>query len=77
MALNCIWMDEPIKITNCHCPSSDRRPWDQRVKHAVLPNVFRLAALVHFNEWGGGALEPAAWIVGGDLKLCENKFTTR
>ena len=72
MALHCRWMDEPIKITNCHCPSSAKRPWDLSVRNAVLPNMFRLAGLVHFNDLGGGAVEPAAWILGGDLNLGEN-----
>ena len=42
------------------------------MRSAVLPNVFKLAGLVPFNDWGGGAVEPAAWILGGDLNLGEN-----
>ena len=72
MTLICRWMGRPIKITTCHCPSSLKRPWDLNVREAVLPNVFGLAGLVPFNDWGGGAVEPAAWILGGDLNLGEN-----
>ena len=72
MALTCRWMDEPIKITNCNCPSSAKRPWDLNAKSAVLPNLFKLAGLVPFDDWGGGAVEPVAWILGGDLNLGEN-----
>ena len=71
-ALNCTWMDEPIRITNCQCPASAQRSWDPSVRSAVLPNVFKLAGLVPFNGWGGGAVEPADWILGGDLNLGEN-----
>ena len=35
----------------------------------MLPNMFKLAGLVPFNDWGGGAVEPAAWTSGGDLNL--------
>ena len=66
MTLNCRWMDEPTKITNCHCPASMKRVWNQNARSAVLPNVFRLAGLVDFDDWGGGAAEPAAWILGDD-----------
>ena len=38
----------------------------------MLPNVFRLAGLVSFDGWSGGAAESAAWILGGDLNLGEN-----
>ena len=38
----------------------------------MLPNVFKLAGLVPFDDWGGGAVEPAAWILGADLNLTEN-----
>ena len=38
----------------------------------MLPNVFKLAGLVPFNDWGGGVVEPTAWILGGDLNLGEN-----
>ena len=72
MTLNCRWMEQPIKISICHCPASKKRIWDQHARRAVLPNVFRLAGLVPFDEWGGGAAEPAAWILDGDLKLGEN-----
>ena len=34
--------------------------------------MFKLAGLKPFNDWGGGAVEPAAWILGGDLNLGEN-----
>ena len=37
----------------------------------MLPNVSRLAGLVPFDDWGGGAAEPAAWILGGDLNMGE------
>ena len=72
MTLICTWMDEPIKITICHCPSSKRRPWDLNVRDAVLPNLFSLAGLVPFKSWDVGAAEPAAWVLGGDLNLGEN-----
>ena len=49
-----------------------KRPWDLHVRSAVLPNVFKLAGLVPFNDWGGGVAEPAVWILGGDLNLGEN-----
>ena len=42
------------------------------MRDVVLPTMFRLAGLVPFNDWGGGAVEPAAWILGGDLNLSEN-----
>ena len=38
----------------------------------MLPNVFRLAGLVPFDDWGGGAVEPVAWILGGCLNLGEH-----
>ena len=66
-----------MKITDCHCPSSVRRPWDLDTRDAVLPNVFRLAGLVRFKDWGGGAEEPIAWILGGDLNLDENAIHNR
>ena len=72
MTLQCRWMGEPIRITNCHCPSSTKRVWDNSVKAAVLPNVFRLAGLVPFDDWRDGAAEPVAWILGGDLNLGPN-----
>ena len=72
LTLNCRWMNEPIKITCCHCPASRKRPWDMNVRDSVLPNLFRLAGLVPFEDWSGGAAEPAAWILGGDLNLGEN-----
>ena len=65
-------LGEPINITNGRCPSSQRRRWDQNVRSVVLPNVFKLAGLVPFNDWGGGAVEPVVWILGGDLNLGEN-----
>ena len=72
ITLNCRWMDKPIKITCCHCPSSRKHTWDGNVRAAVLPNIFRLAGLVPFEDWGDGAVEPVAWILGGDLNLGEN-----
>ena len=36
-----------------------------------MPNLFRLAGLVPFDDWGGGAAEPAARILDGDLKMGE------
>ena len=72
LTLECRWMKEPIKITCCHCPSSDKRPWDLNVRESVLPNVFKRAGLVPFRAWRGGAAEPVAWILGGDLNLGEN-----
>ena len=57
-------------------PASMKRVWGQNARSAGLPNVFRLAGLVPFDDWGGGAAEPAAWILDGDLTLGEN-FTTR
>ena len=38
----------------------------------MLPRLFELAGLVPFDEWGGGAAEPVAWILGGNLNLGEN-----
>ena len=37
-----------------------------------MPNVLELAGLVPFDDWRGGAAEPVAWILGGDLNLGEN-----
>ena len=70
--MNCLWMDESIDITNCHCPSSAKRSWELSARSAVLPNMFKLVGLKPFNDWGGGAVELAAWISGGDLNLGEN-----
>ena len=47
------------------------RSWHRQVKEAVLPNLFWLVGLVPFDKWGGGAAEPAAWILGGDLNMGE------
>ena len=44
MTLNCTWMDEPIKITNFHCPSTRKRVWDQNVKDANCPMCSGLLA---------------------------------
>ena len=71
LSLPCMWMGKPITIALANCPSSKKRPWDRNVKEAVLPNLFRHAGLVPFDEWGGGAAEPAAWILGGDLNMGE------
>ena len=71
LTLPCKWMGKPIMITIVHCPSSKKRPWDQNARDAVLPNLFRLAGLVPFEQWGGGAAKPAAWILGGDLNMGE------
>ena len=60
MTLNCRWMGEPIKITCCHCPSSDKRSWDKNTRKEVLHNVFQLAGFVPFDDWRGGAPEPVA-----------------
>ena len=65
-------MEGPIKITKRHCSASIKCVWNQNATCAVLPNVFRLAGLVPLDDWGGGAAEPAAWILGGDLNLGEN-----
>ena len=72
MTLNCTWMNKPIKISCCHCPSSKKREWNPGTKAAVLPNVFELAGLLPFDDWRGGAAEPVAWILGGDLNVSEN-----
>ena len=72
LTLPCRWMGKPIEFSLAYCPSSKNRPWDLNVKVAVLPNLFRFAGLVPFDEWGSGAAEPAAWILGGDLSLGEN-----
>ena len=37
-----------------------------------MPNLVRLAGFVCLEDWGGGAEEPIAWILGGDLNLDEN-----
>ena len=75
MTLNCTWIGEPIKITNCHCPSSRKRVWDHKVRSAVLPNVFGLAGFVPFDEWSDDfRAEPLAVILGGDLNLGENSI---
>ena len=37
-----------------------------------MPNVFKIAGVAPFNDWGGGVVEPAVWIFGGDLNLGEN-----
>ena len=49
-----------------------KRVWNQNARSGVLPNVFRLAGMVLFDDWTGGAAEPAAWILGGDLNLGES-----
>ena len=45
------------------------------MRESVLPRLFELAGLVPFDEWGGGAAEPAAWILGGDLNLGEGTIS--
>ena len=72
LVLHCTWMNQPVKITCCHCPASTKRPWDCNVRASVLPTIFRLAGLAPFEDWSGGASEPAAWILGGDLNLGVN-----
>ena len=42
------------------------------MRDAVLPNLFKLAGLMPFDNWRGGAAELAPWILGGDLNLGEN-----
>ena len=42
------------------------------MRSAVLPDVFKIAGLVSFNDWGNDAVRPTAWILGGDLSLGEN-----
>ena len=74
ITLNCRWMGKPLKVTCCHCPASDKRLWNINSRDAVLPNIFRLAGLVPFDEWRGGAEEPVAWILGGDLNMGENSI---
>jgi len=69
MTLKCKWMKKPIKISNCHCPSSSKRPWDLNVRNAVLPNVFHHAGLVPFDNWVDGSAERTPWILGGDLNI--------
>jgi len=69
ITLKCKWMKKPIKISNCHCPSSSKRPWDLNVRNAVLPNVFRHAGLVPFDNWVDGSAERTPWILGGDLNI--------
>ena len=34
--------------------------------------MFKLAGLKPLMDWGGGVVEPVAWILGGDLNLGEN-----
>ena len=48
MTFYCRQKDEPIKITNCHCPASVKRVWHQNARSAVLTNVFRRAGLEPF-----------------------------
>ena len=72
MLLECQWMDRPVNITNIHCPSSDKRPWDLNAREGTFPNIFKRAGLVPFNAWGDGVEEPVACIIGGDFNLNEN-----
>ena len=72
ITLNCKWMNQPIKITCSHCPSSKKRRWDPNTREAVLPNLFKLAGLIPFANWRGGAAELVPWILGGDLNPGEN-----
>ena len=48
------------------------RSCDISARSAVLPKISEHAGLVHFDDWGDGAVKPVAWILGGNLNLGEN-----
>ena len=77
LMLACTWMGKPIKVTNCHCPASKKRPWDPYAKDRVLPRLFELAGAVPYKEWSGDAGELVAWILGGDLNLLPNAISDK
>ena len=52
--------------------TSKERRWDTNTRDAVLPKRFKLAGLMPFDNWRGGAAELVPWILSGDLNVGEN-----
>ena len=72
MIANCRWMGKPVKISNAHCPLSEKRSWDRKRQNATLPMLFKDAGLKPYKDWSQVAEERVAWILGGDLILTDN-----
>jgi len=57
------WQGKVVRVLNIHSPSSNKRKLDSNARQAIFTRLMQIVGA----RVGGGAAEPAAWIIGGDM----------